>query len=162
MFERFGEFDSAEEINLTAEGLKTEGDMESLLVLAEENGIDKEDAKDYWDGYTDTLTTPLAAALGKIDVECKELKPKQIMIDWADYIRSQCMEHDDMQAAVRKKGKSIKGCIGKLLEWSFNNQIPVDKDILKAAKVSAGRVTLGIPGMGEAKKIIKKYYTEAK
>ena len=34
MFERFGEFDSAEEINLTAEGLKTEGDMESLLVLA--------------------------------------------------------------------------------------------------------------------------------
>ena len=39
MFERFGEFDSAEELNLTAEGLKTEGDMESLLVLAEENGI---------------------------------------------------------------------------------------------------------------------------
>ena len=161
MFERFGEFDSAEEINLTAEGLKTEGDMESLLVLAED-GIDKEDAKDYWNGYTDTLTTPLGAALGKIDVECKDLKPKQIMTDWVDYIRSQCMEHDDMQAAVRKKGKSIKGCIGKLLEWSFNNQIPVDKDILKAAKVSAGRVTLGIPGMGEAKKIIKKYYTEAK
>ena len=48
------------------------------------------------------------------------------------------------------------------MEWSINNQIPVDKDILKAAKVSAGRVTLGIPGMGEAKKIIKKYYTEAK
>ena len=69
MFERFGEFDSAEEINLTAEGLKTEGDMESLLVLAEENGIDKEDAKDYWGGYTDTLTTTLGAAIGKIDME---------------------------------------------------------------------------------------------
>lgn len=162
MFERFGEFDSAEELNLTAEGLKTEGDMESLLELAEENGIDKEEAKDYWDGYTDTLTTPLAAALGKIDVECKELKPKQIMIDWADYIESQCMENEEMAVAVRKKGKSIKGCIGKLLEWSFNNQIPVDKDILKAAKVNASRVTLGIPGMGEAKKIIKSYYTEAK
>ena len=74
MFERFGEFDSAEEINLTAEGLKTEGDM----------------------------------------------------------------------------------------EWSFKNQIPVDKDILKEAKVNASRVTLGIPGMGEAKKIIKSYYTEVK
>ena len=152
MFERFGEFDSAEEINLTAEGLKTEGDMESLLVLAQEHGIKKKDEQDKKNG----------AALGKIDVEGKDLKPKQIMTDWVDYIRSQCMEHDDMQAAVRKKGKSIKGCIGKLLEWSFNNQIPVDKDILKAAKVSAGRVTLGIPGMGEAKKIIKKYYTEAK
>ena len=103
MFERFGEFDSAEELNLTAEGLKTEGDMESLLVLAEENGIDKEDAKDYWDGYTDTLTTPLGAALGKIDMECKDLKPKQIMTDWVDYIRSQCMEHDDMQAAILRR-----------------------------------------------------------
>ena len=85
------------------------------------------------------------------------------MTDWVDYIRSQCMEHDDMQAAVRKKGKSIKGCIGKLLEWSFNNQIPVDKDILKAAKVSAGRVNaLESLEWEKSKKIIKKYYTEAK
>lgn len=160
MFERFGEFDSADELNLAAEGLKTEGDMESLIVLAEENGIDKEDVKDYWEGDTDTLTTPLGAAIGKIDVECKDLKPKQIMIDWVDYIRSQCLESEEMAAAVRKKGKSIKGCIGKLLEWSFKNQIPVDKEILSAAKINAGRVTLGIPGMGEAKKIIKKYYTE--
>ena len=161
MFERFGEFDSAAELNLTAEGLKTEGDMESLLVLAEENGIDREDAKDYWEGDIDALTTPCGAAIGKIDVECKDLKPKQIMIDWVDYIRSQCLESEEMAAAVRKKGKSIKGCIGKLLEWSFKNQIPVEKDILKEAKVNAGRVTLGIPGMGEAKKIIRKYYTEA-
>ena len=161
MFERFGEFDSAAELNLAAEGLKTEGDMESLIVLAEENGIDKEDTKDYWEGDTDTLTTPLGAAIGKIDVECKDLKPKQIMIDWVDYIRSQCLESEEMAAAVRKKGKSIKGCIGKLLEWSFKNQIPVEKDILKETKVNADRVTLGIPGMGEAKKIIRKYYTEA-
>lgn len=160
MFERFGEFDSAAGLNSTAEGLKKEGDLESLFVLAEENGIDKEDAQDYVEGYIDTLTTPLAAAIGKIDVECKELKPKQIMIDWVDYIRSQCMESEEMAAAVRKKGKSIKGCIGKLLEWSFKNQIPVDKEILSAAKINAGRVTLGIPGMGEAKKIIRKYYTE--
>lgn len=160
MFERFGEFDSAAGLNSTAEGLKKEGDLESLFVLAEENGIDKEDVKDYWEGDTDTLTTPLGAAIGKIDVECKDLKPKQIMIDWVDYIRSQCLESEEMAAAVRKKGKSIKGCIGKLLEWSFKNQIPVEKDILKEAKVNAGRVTLGIPGMGEAKKIIRKYYTE--
>ena len=39
MFERFGEFDSAEEINLTAEGLKTEGDMESHQECARD-GID--------------------------------------------------------------------------------------------------------------------------
>ncbi|MFR7522954.1 MAG: hypothetical protein ACLUU1_11255 [Ruminococcus sp.] len=52
----------------------------------------------------------------------------------------------------------MKGCVAELLKWSFANQIPVDKEILKAAGVSAGRVTLGIPGMGRAKKIIKEYY----
>ena len=34
LFERFGEFDSVEELNMTAEGLKEEGDIESLKVLA--------------------------------------------------------------------------------------------------------------------------------
>ena len=34
----------------------------------------------------------------------------------------------------------------------------IDKDIIKAAGVSAGRVTLGIPGMGRSKKIIRDYY----
>ena len=38
--------------------------------------------------------------------------------------------------------------------------IPIEKDILKAAGVSAGRVTLGIPGMARAKKIITDYYMD--
>ena len=37
MFERFGEFDSAKEINDTAVNLRREGDKESLIVLAKEN-----------------------------------------------------------------------------------------------------------------------------
>ena len=41
MFERFGEFDSAAEINETAVNLRKEGDTDSLKVLAEENGIDQ-------------------------------------------------------------------------------------------------------------------------
>ena len=40
MFDRFGEFDSAAEINETAANLRKEGDTDSLKVLAEENGID--------------------------------------------------------------------------------------------------------------------------
>ena len=43
-------------------------------------------------------------------------------------------------------------------KWSFKNQIGIDKEILKAAGVTASRVTLGIPGMGRAKKIIRDYY----
>ena len=158
MFDKFGEFDSVSELNMCAEGLRTEGDIESLVELAIENGIDKEDAQDYADGCMDKLATPIMAAIGKIDVECKELQPKEIMADWVEYIKMQCMESEMMAVAVRRKGKSIKGCIAELLKWSFRNQIPIDKDVLTAAGVKESRVTLGIPGMGRAKQIITKYY----
>lgn len=158
MFDRFGEFDSAEELNLTAAGLLAEGDTGSLLVLAEENGIDKEDAQDYADGCVDVLATPLMTAYGKLDVEAAALKPYEIMEDWLQYIKVRCSEEPRMAAAVRRKGKSLKGCIGELLKWSFKNQHQIEQDILKAAGVNAGRVTLGIPGMRTAKLIITNYY----
>ena len=63
-----------------------------------------------------------------------------------------------MAKAVRRKGKSLKGCIAALLKWSFKNQNDVDEEVLKAAGVKAGKCTLGIPGMGTARKIITEYY----
>ncbi len=158
MFERFGEFGSAGEINETAVNLRKEGDMESIRVLAEENGIDEEIAEVFIDGDLLYLCDEMTAAIGKIDVEAGELKPEEIMLDWTEYIKARCSEDGRMAAAVRNKGKSLKGCIGALLSWSFRHQIPVDGDILKAAKVNAGKVTLGIPGIGTAKKIITDYY----
>lgn len=158
MFEKFGEMDSFGEINELAENLFNEGDIESLKVMAKENGIDKDIVDLYLQGEVPVLCDPLTAALGKIDIECAELKPKEIMEDWVEYLRSQCMENELIAFQVRKKGKSLKGMIGALLKWSFGNQQQIDKDIIKAAGVSAGRVTLGIPGMGRAKKIIKEYY----
>lgn len=160
MFDKFGEFDSVEELNMAAEGLKTEGDIESLIALAEENGLDKEDAEDYSDGCAEELASVTMAAFGKIAVEAKELKPYEIMEDWIEYIKARCLEDKNMAIAVRKKGKNIKGAIGELLKWSFKNQYDVDKDIIKAAGVNASRCTLGIPGMGRAKKIITEYYLE--
>ena len=157
MFDRFGEFDSVEELNMAAEGFKREGDIESLLAMAEENGIDKEDAEDYADGAVEELANPLMAALGKLKAECRELSPEEIMEDWVQYIQARCTESEEMQRAVRKKGKTLKGCIAELLIWSFRNAKPVDKEILKAAGVN-GRCTLGIPGMGRAREIITKYY----
>ncbi len=158
MFERFGEFGTAEEINETAVNLRKEGDMENIKVLAKENGIDEEIAELFIDGYILYLCDTMTAAIGKIDVESWELKPKEIMQDWTEYIKARCFEDAGMAAAVRAKGKSLKGCIAALLKWSFANQIPVDKDILNEAKISVGRVTLGIPGIGTAKKIITEYY----
>ena len=157
MFERFGEM-TGEEINVLAENLFNEGDQESIQELAKENGIPEEFAELYLEGEIPELCDPLTAALGKIDLEVKELKPKEIMEDWVEYLRGQCMEEESMALAVRTKGKSLKGCIAELLKWSFDHQQQIDKDIVKAAGVNAGRVTLGIPGMGTAKRIIKNYY----
>lgn len=158
MFDKFGEFDSYEEINELAENLFNEGDFESIKAVAKENGIEEEIAEMYINGEIPELCDSLTAALGKIEVESKELKPKDIMEDWTEYLKGQCLESETLAVAVRKKEKSIKGCIGALLAWAFKNQQSIDKDIIKAAGVSAGKVTIGIPGMGKAKKIIKKYY----
>ncbi len=158
MFERFGEFDSAEEINETAANLRKEGDAESLKVLAEENGIDKDVLEVFLEGTLLYLCDDMTAAIGKIEVEAKEVKCTEIMEDWVEYIKAQCFEKQEVARAVRRKGKSLSGCIAALLTWSFKHQNPVDKEIMKAAGVTAGRCTLGIPGMARAKKIITDYY----
>lgn len=158
MFDRFGEFDSAAEINETAVNLRKEGDMESIKILAKENGIDEDVVEVFVSGDLLYLCDAMTAAIGKIDVEAADMKAKEIMADWADYIKARCFEDDHMAIAVRRKDKSLKGCIGALLTWSFKNQIPIDEKIMKAAGVNAGKCTLGIPGMGTAKQIITKYY----
>lgn len=158
MFERFGEMNSFQEINELAENLFNEGDIGSLKAMAEENGIPADFVEMFCAGDLPALCDPMTAALGKIEVESAELQPKEIMEDWVEYLKSQCMENELMAYSVRKKGKSLKGCIAALLKWSFGNQIPIEKEILKAAGVTAGRVTLGIPGMGTAKRIIREYY----
>lgn len=158
MFEKFGEMNSYKEINELADNLFNEGDTESLRIMAKENGIEDEITELYIWGNIPELCDAVSAALGKIDVEVYELKPKEIMEDWVEYLRGQCMESEEVALAVRRQGKSIKGCIGALLSWSFKNQQDIDKDIIKAAGISAGKVTLGIPGMARAKKIIMEYY----
>lgn len=158
MFEKFGELNSFGEINELAENLFNEGDVESLKAMAKENGIQDEFVEMYCQGDLPVLCDALTAAVGKIEIEVAELNPKEIMDDWVEYLKTQCMEDELLAFQVRKKGKSLKGCIGALLSWSFKNQQTVDKDIIKAAGISAGKVTLGIPGMGRAKKIIREYY----
>lgn len=158
MFEKFGELSSAAEINELALNLRSEGDIESIKALAKENGIDGEIAEVFVDGGIDFLCDTLSAAIGKINVECEELRPKELVEDWVEYIKGTCAEHEDMAAAVRKKGKTIKGCIADLLKWSFKNCYAVDADICKAAGVSGANVKMGIPGMARAKQIMKDYY----
>lgn len=158
MFDKFGEMSSYKEINTLAENLFNEGDIESLRNMATENGISEDFVELYLSGEIMELCDGQTAAYGKIDVEVKELKIKGIMEDWLEYLRVQISDNDLLAHRVRMKDKSLKGCIAALLKWSFKNQVPVDKEILKAAGVTAGKVTLGIPNMGKAKEIIRNYY----
>lgn len=158
MFEKFGEFGSYKKINELAENLKTEGDKKSIRVLAKENGLDGDIAEAFIEGDIGFLCDPVMAAMGKIEVEAAELKPQEIMADWVEYLRGQCFEDEAMALAVRKEGKTLKGMVAGILKWSFAHQITVDKEIIKEAKISASRVTIGEPGMAKAKELIREYY----
>lgn len=158
MFEKFGEMDSCKEINDLAENLFNEQDTESIRAMAEENGIPEDYVELYLDGEIPYLCDAQSAAMGKLDMECKNLKMKGIMLDWVEYIRGTCMEDDLIAHQVRKKGKTLKGCMAALLIRSFQNRISVDQEIIKAAKIPAARVEFGVPSMGEAKQLIRNYY----
>ena len=63
MYERFGEFNSAEEINETAVNLRREGDTESIKILAKENGIDEDVAEVFIEGTLLYLCDDMTAAI---------------------------------------------------------------------------------------------------
>ena len=158
MFDIFGEFDSYEEINKAAEGLKTEGDIESLKKLAKENGIADHDVTFYLDSHSMGLCTAVTAALGKISLETEELKPQYIENDWVEYIQQQVLENEAFALAVRKKGKSIFGAEAAILKYAHDNMFKPSDRILEAAGMKGKNVKLGMPGWAREKKIIKEYY----
>lgn len=160
MFDKFGEFDTYEELNKAADGQKTQGDIEALKELAAENGIDLGDVEDYVDGVIPELCTAKTAALGKLAVEIADIKASEIVQDWIDYIQTSAIEDLQMSVAIRKKGKSLIGCIGAMLKWSYSARYKVDGRIIKASGLNISGVEMGIPGMASAKKIIREYYME--
>ena len=120
MFEQFGEMGSAAEINLLADNLVIEGDIESVKKLATENGIDSGDVEDYLAGDMAELCNDLTAAIGKIELEAKELGLKELMADWVEWIKAECtVKTDDgyvFARNVRSKGKTLAGALGAILK----------------------------------------------
>lgn len=122
MFDRFGEFESCEELNKAAAGQKAEGDLEALKALAKENGLDPEDAEDYMDGIIPDLATPMEAAMGRINV-WKEAGKKDINIRIAlDVLRTMVWDKE-MQAAVMRKGRSPERFLEILKEHAKKYQV---------------------------------------
>ena len=152
MFDKFGEFGSAEELNKAAEGFKNEGDIKSLYELAEENGISKEDVADYMDGYVDKLASEMMAALGRMEVEKKELEKEndtitKSAVQYSLRVMDAMLSDPEMQRAIMEKGKSPR----KLLEKMKNT----------AKKHAEGNTGVCCGTDKELKDLIKIYYTQS-
>lgn len=124
LFDRFGEFDSYKELNESAAGLKEEGDIESLKVLAKENGIGDYEVEDYIDGLVDELTTPVTAALGRLAVEVEALDGQigAMCKFYAHFAEQAVMEREDVAIGVMRKGARIKGIYDAIYSYASKHK----------------------------------------
>lgn len=122
MFDKFGEFDSVEELNRAAEGFLKEGDIESLYGLAEENGLDKEDVEDYEDGVVEELATISMAVHGRLNVESREIKDNKPAMDVIFLmIRGMCGD-EELQKAILRKGKRAENIFKEMRKVASKNK----------------------------------------
>ena len=153
LFEKFGEFDSVEELNRAAAGQLEQGDIEALKLLAKENGIEEDDVEDYIDGCVDELATLQMAAYGRIAVEEKQVQTECSDMEYAAVrviamiLKTMCTD-TDIAAAVMKKGKRIKNIYN-----SMRNE---------AEKHKSGNIGVSCGTDRQLQDIIKSYYTKSK
>lgn len=170
MFDKYGEFDSAEEMNRAAAAQLAQGDDDAILGIARENGLEEGDAQDYIDGIVPELATPLMAADGKLKVEAEDLEIKEgVLAQWTGMIRQLCTEDPKLCHAVRRKGKQLKECMALMIQYSFDNKVAVSRKILNITEVHVngklepfrGPLHLGYPDNAKARKLIREYYLGA-
>lgn len=114
MYDIFGNFDSVEEINACAEGLRQEGDLEQIKTLAKENGIMEFFVQQFVSGESSEFTGWMEAAMGKLEVEREGYKNNQIPVEPVlEYLLSLCAE-EEFARAVRRRTKSVKECMKKI------------------------------------------------
>ncbi len=157
-YEKFGEFDSWEEINRAASAQKAEGDFEAVKAIAEENGIDEMDVQDYLDGMMPELCTPLTAANGKLDVEAAGLNLPMMMQMWVDHIRGMLAGDDDdsLKKGIRRKGKNMAELFGKLIVETSRTRKNTPAEIVTAAR----KIDKSIPSTLPIGDISKKRFEE--
>lgn len=160
MFDKFGEFDSAAEINRAADAQKKEGDTEAVKILAKENGIDPEDAQDYLGGTVTELCTPLTAAIGKIEIEAESLGLFGILESWKEMLIDEAIKNPELQERIRKKGKHLKDALAAVLREESKGRKAIPKEIATAAKVPANTQVSTMTAKDQKSTLIR-YYKEA-
>lgn len=163
MWEKFGEFDSAEELNRAALAQRNEGDTEAVRTLAEENGLDPEDAEEFLAGDADLLALPFNAAVGKLTVERKKLRLEGVLEDWTNDLIDMCSENKELSLAVRRKGKDLAGYIALIIDYGFEKRITVNgriTDRTQQAKQIMGShaLTIGAEDARTRRRLALEYY----
>lgn len=169
MEKKFGIFNTVEELNRAAAAQKAEGDLEALIGLATENGLEKEDAEDYMDSddAEDTLCNETMAAIGKLKLEAEDLKLESQMKDWKDFVVQMLMEYptqhreEDGAAlanAVFNPDKKLLDVLAAGLKMASKNRVTIDRRITKAAGLPESAGQIGMCGRDELKKIVLDYY----
>lgn len=108
MWDKFGELNSAEEINAMAGKLLKEGKTEDIYVLAEENGIDKEMADMFTSEDIDFICDEQTAACGKLDMELEEYQKRYVAnaIEVTDTLKNMTAR-EQIKMSVHKHGIDI-------------------------------------------------------
>ena len=163
MFDKFGEFDSVEELNRAAAAQKAEGDMESLKLLAAENGISEYDVDDYINGAVDELANAWMAAIGKLKIEATALDLKGLLMDMAQEIMDMTTSVPELAKAIRKKDKKLAEYLALVVDTGWEQRVMVHKDIVKRTKTVKGvigshELEIGQPDRKTRKALIKRYY----
>ena len=169
MEKKFGIFNTVEELNRAAAAQKAEGDLEALIGLAVENGLEKEDAEDYMDSDDpeDCLCNATMAAIAKLKLEEQDLHLESQLKDWKDFIVQMLTEypidHADgdrsaMGNAVFNPDKHLLDVLAAGMKLASKNRVTVDRRITKAAGLPESAGQIGMCGRDELKKIILDYY----
>ena len=163
MYNRFGEMDSAGEMNQKAAELKMKGDKEALIALALENGLDKEDAEEYLDDEVPELATELQAAIGKLNAESKDLKLSGVLMDMVTELMDLCTTNRDLCRAVRRREKDLAGYLAEVAEAGYKSRCIVHKRIVERTRqiksiVGKHEFAIGVPDKQTRRKLALSYW----
>lgn len=167
LFGKYGEFDSAEEINREATARKAKGDLEAVKAIAAENGIDEMDAQDFFEGVIPELCTPLTAAIGKLDAEAGSLDHlPMMMIAWKEIIQGMLADsgNENLIRGIRKKGKRLAELFGRLIVECSKSRVNTPKEIVDYARKIDKNIPSTLPtadlSLKRFKELVKEYYID--
>jgi len=172
LYEKFGEFDSAEEINRAALAQISQGDYEAVKTIAKENGIDEGEAQDFLEGLYPELCGPFSAAVGKLHVEAEALGLPMTMQLWVEHIILMMEKDLDLEdgldevlmKGIRRKGKNMAELFGKLIVETSRTRKNTPAEIVTAARKIDSSIPSTLPIGDISKKrfeeIVREYYID--